>query len=183
MVLVVAMKDYLFINETSSSIVIVTERYWPNWLWVQLEFHFLTSLPPWFEKRQSWIAKIEAEFITHVSLVPSERVLHEYQNHLFCDDKISGLKSWLIEVFVSLDICNRSISKFSYETEEHRQLMQNTVVLCVLEIKLLVANDTPLSSSKTTSSISAIVLKSEGAILVVISDLLIKFLEYWHNFG
>ena len=84
---------------------------------------------------------------------------------------------------MSLDICNRSISKFSYETEEHRQLMQNTVVLCVLEIKLLVANDTPLSSSKTTSSISAIVLKSEGAILVVISDLLIKFLEYWHNFG
>ena len=33
-------------------------------------------------------------------------------------------------------------------------MLQNTVVLCVLKIKLFAANDTHLSSSKTTSSIS-----------------------------
>ena len=45
-----------------------------------------------------------------------------------------------------------------------------TLVLCVLEIKLLAANNTPLSSSKTTYSISAIFcweLKSKGATLVL----------------
>ena len=36
--------------------------------------------------RQSWIAKIGSEFITHVSLVLSERVLHKGQKHLFPDD-------------------------------------------------------------------------------------------------
>ena len=61
-------------NETSSSIVMGTVRYWPTWLWVQLtKVSSLTSWPPWFEKRQNWIAKIGAEFITHVSLVLSER--------------------------------------------------------------------------------------------------------------
>ena len=34
-------------------------------------------------------------------------------------------------------------------------MLQDTVVLSVLEIKLLAANDTPFSSSKTTCSISA----------------------------
>ena len=56
------------------------------------------------------------------------------------------------------------------ETEEHRQLLQDTVVLCVLEIKLLAANDTPLSSSKRTCSISATSyweLKSKVATLVL----------------
>ena len=101
----------------------------------------------------------------------SEKVLHEKQNHLFCDDKISGLRNWLVEVCMSVDTCRGgSISRFSSETEEHRQLLQDTVVLCVLEIKLLAANDTPLSSSKTTCSISATScweLKSKGATLVL----------------
>ena len=38
-----------------------------------------------------------AEFIVQVSLVLSERALHEGQNHLLSDDKISGLRNWLIE--------------------------------------------------------------------------------------
>ena len=100
----------------------------------------------------------------------SERVLLEGQNYLFCDDKISGFKNWLIEVCMSVDTCRGSISRFSSETEEHRQLLQDTVVLCVLEIKLLAANDTPLSSSKTTCSISATScweVKSKGATLVL----------------
>ena len=89
--------------------------------------------------------------MTHVSLVLSERVLHEGQNHLFSDDKISGLRNCLREVCMPVDTCRGSISRFSSETEEHRQVLQDTVVLSVLEIKLLAANDTPLSSSKTTS--------------------------------
>ena len=85
----------------------------------------------------------------------SERVLHEGQNHLFCDDKILGLRNWLIEVCMSVDTCRGSISRFSSEKGEHRQLLQDTVVLCVLEMKLLTANDTTISLSKTTSNISA----------------------------
>ena len=49
-------------------------------------------------------------------------------------------------------------------------MLQDTVVLSVLEIKLLAANDTPLSSSKTTCSISDIScweLKSKGVSLVL----------------
>ena len=38
---------------------------------------------------------------------------------------------------------------------KHRQVLQDTVVPTVLEIKLLAANDTPLSSSKTICSIFA----------------------------
>ena len=53
-----------------------------------------------------------------------------------------------------VDSCRESISRFSAETGEHRQVLQDAVVLSVLEIKLLAANDTPLSSIKTSCSIS-----------------------------
>ena len=75
----------------------------------------------------------------------SERALHEGKNHLFSDDKTSGLRNCLREVCMSVDTCRDSIVRFSSETEEHRQVLQDTVVLSVLEIKLLAANDTPLS--------------------------------------
>ena len=100
----------------------------------------------------------------------SERVLHDGQNHLLPDVKISGLKNCLTEVSIPVDTCRESISRFSSETEEHRQVLQDTVVLNVLEIKLLAANDTPFSSSKTTCSISATScweLKSKGVTLVL----------------
>ena len=84
----------------------------------------------------------------------SERVLHEGQNHLFCDHKISGLINWLIELFMSVDTCRGSISRFSSKTEKHRQLLQETVVLWVLEIKLLAANDTPLMNRNNKSESS-----------------------------
>ena len=54
-----------------------------------------------------------------------------------------------------VDTCRDSISRFFSETEEHRQVLHDTVILSVLEIKLLAANGTPLSSSKITYSISA----------------------------
>ena len=71
---------------------------------------------------------------------------------------------------MSVDTCRGSISRFSSETEKHRQVLQDTVVLCVLEIKLLAANGTTFRSFKTTCSISATScweLKSKGATLVL----------------
>ena len=43
----------------------------------------------------------------------SETTLHEGQDHLFCDDKISGLKNWLVEVWMSADTGRVKISRFS----------------------------------------------------------------------
>ena len=71
-----------------------------------------------------------------------ERVFHEGQNHFFPDDKVSGLRNCFREVCMLVDTCRESISRFSSETVEHRQVLQDTVVLSVLEIKLLAANDT-----------------------------------------
>ena len=70
---------------------------------------------------------------------------------------------------MSVDTCRGSISRFFSETEEHRQVLQDTIVPCVLESELNVANYTPFSSSKTTCSISATCcweLKSKGASLM-----------------
>ena len=158
-------------NETSSLIVMGTVRYSPGWLWVQLtKVSPLTKWPPWFGKQQSRIAKIGAEFITHASLVFLERALQKGQNHLYPNDKISGLRNCLREVWVSVDTCRDIISRFSYETEKHRQVLQDTVVLSALEIKLLAANDMPLSLSKTSYGISATScweFKSKGVTLVL----------------
>ena len=71
---------------------------------------------------------------------------------------------------MSVDTCRDSISRFSSETEEHSKVLQDTLVLSSLDIKLLTANDTPLSSSKTTISISVTScweLKLKGATLVL----------------
>ena len=67
----------------------------------------------------------------------SESVLHEGQNHLFPDDKISGLRNCLRDLCMSVDTCKDSMSRFSSKTEENKQVLQDTVVLSVLEIKLL----------------------------------------------
>ena len=56
----------------------------------------------------------------------SERVLHEEQNQLFPDDKISGLRNCLREVCMPVDTCRDSISRFSSEIEEHRQVLQDS---------------------------------------------------------
>ena len=60
-----------------------------------------------------------AEFKRHVSLVLSERVLPEGQNHLFPDDKISELRNCLREDFMSVDTCRDSISRFFSGREEY----------------------------------------------------------------
>ena len=67
----------------------------------------------------------------------SESALREGQNHLFPDDKISGLRNCLRDLCMSVDTCKDSMSRFSSKTEENKQVLQDTVVLSVLEIKLL----------------------------------------------
>ena len=61
-------------------------------------------------------------------------------------------------------------SRFSSDTEEQKQVLQETVIICVLQIKWLAVNDIPFSSSKTICSISATscwVLKSKGTPLMM----------------
>ena len=65
-----------------------------------------------------------------VSLMLSERRLHEGQNHLFCDDKISGFRNWFIGVCMSADTGRVTISRFSSDTEEQKQVLQETVIFC-----------------------------------------------------
>ena len=69
---------------------------------------------------------------------------------------------------MSADTGTVKISRFSSESEEQKQLLQETVIFCMLEINWLAARDTPFSSSKITCNISAKscwVLKSKGASL------------------
>ena len=88
-----------------------------------------------------------------VSLVLSERRLHEVQNHFFCDEKISGFRNWFIEVRRSVDTGRVTISRFFADTEEQKQVLQETVIFCVLQNKWLAANDITFTSSKTICSI------------------------------
>ena len=46
---------------------------------------------------------IGAELIMQVSLVLPQRILHDGQNHLLCNVKISGFKNWFIEVWMSAE--------------------------------------------------------------------------------
>ena len=84
------------------------------------------------ENQQSWIIKIGTEFIIQVSLVLSQRRLHDRQNHLFCDVKISDFKKWFIEVWMSVETGRVTVSRFSSDTAEQKQVVQETVIfLCV----------------------------------------------------
>ena len=69
---------------------------------------------------------------------------------------------------MSADTGTVKISRFSSESEEQKQLLQETVIFCMLEINWLAARDTPFSSSKITCNTSATpcsVLKSKGTLL------------------
>ena len=69
---------------------------------------------------------------------------------------------------MSADTGTVKISRFSSESEEQKQVLQETVIFCMLEINWLAARDTPFSSSKTTCNISVTpcsVLKSKGTLL------------------
>ena len=105
-----------------------------------------------------------------VSLELSQRRLDDEQNHLFCDVEISSLKIWFIEVWMSAETGGVTITRFSSDTDEQKQVLQETVIFCVLQIRWLAAIDMPFSSSKTTCSISATscwVLKLKGTPLMM----------------
>ena len=55
------------------------------WVFINLECEV--------ENQLSWITKIEPEPMMEVSLVAPVRQLHDGQNHLFYDSKISGFKN------------------------------------------------------------------------------------------
>ena len=63
-----------------------------------------------------------------VSLVLSQRRLHDGQNHLLCDVKVSSFKNWFIEVWMSAETGRVAISRFS---SEEKQAIQEAVIFCV----------------------------------------------------
>ena len=56
---------------------------------------------------------------------------------------------------MSADISRVKVSRLSSDSEDQKQVFQETVIFCVLEINWFPARDTPFSSSKTTFNISA----------------------------
>ena len=65
----------------------------------------------------------------------SQRRLNDGQNHLSCDVKISGFKNWFIEVWMPAEIGRVTISRFSSDIDEQMPVLQETVILCVLQIR------------------------------------------------
>ena len=72
------------------------------------------------ENRLSWITKIELEPMIEVSLVLSVRQLHDGQNHLFSDSKISGFKNLEREELIFGDNGIVSMSNFSSLAEKQK---------------------------------------------------------------
>ena len=73
---------------------------------------------------------------------------------------------------MSPDTGRVKISRFSSDSEEQKQVLQETVIFCVLEINWLAARDTSFRSSKTTCNIPATscwVLQSKGTPLKLYS--------------
>ena len=106
------------------------------------------------ENRLSWITKIEPELMMEVSLVLSVRQLHDGQNHLLSESKISGFKSLEKEELILGDNIV-TISNFSSLAEKQKHWLHETLILMVFEIKSLAATEVPFSSSMTNCSTSA----------------------------
>ena len=71
---------------------------------------------------------------------------------------------------MSAETVRVTVSRFSSDIDEQKQVLQETVIFCVLQIRWLAAIDMPFSSSKTTCSISATscwVLKLKGTPLMM----------------
>ena len=72
------------------------------------------------ENQLSWITKIEPELMMEVSLVLSVRQLHEGQNHLLSDSKISGFENLEKEELIFGDNGIVSMSNFSLLVEKQK---------------------------------------------------------------
>ena len=107
------------------------------------------------ENRLSWITKLELEPMMEVSLVLSVRQLHDGQNHLFSDSKISGFKNLEREELIFGDNRIVSMSDVSSLAEKQKYRLQEILIPMVFEIKSLAATEVPFSSSMTNCSTSA----------------------------
>ena len=72
------------------------------------------------ENRLSWITKIEPEPMMEVSLVLPVRQLHDGQNNLFSDSKISGFQNLEREELIFGDNGIVNISNFSPLAEKQK---------------------------------------------------------------
>ena len=114
----------------------------------------------------SWITKIEPELMMEVSLVLSIRQLHDGQNHLLSEFKISRFKNLEKEELILGGNGTVRISNFSSLAEKQKHWLDETLILMILEMKSLAATEVPFSSSMTTCSTSAAcccALKLNGA--------------------
>ena len=100
------------------------------------------------ENLPSWITKIEPELMMDISLVLSVRQLHDGQNHLLYESKISGFKSLEKEELILGDNIV-TISNFSSLAEKQKHWLHETLIVMVFQIKSLAATDVPFSSSMT----------------------------------
>ena len=91
------------------------------------------------ENRLSWITKTELEPMMEVSLVLSVRQLHDRQDHLFSDSKISDFKNLEREELIFGDNGIVSMSNFSSLAEKQKHSLQEMLILMVFEIKPLAA--------------------------------------------
>ena len=108
------------------------------------------------ENELSWITKIEPELMMEVSLVLSVRQLHDGQNHLLSDSKISGFKNLEKEELIFGDNGIVRMSNFYSLAEEPKHWLHETLILMVFEIKSLTATEVPFRSSMTNCSTSAV---------------------------
>ena len=101
-----------------------------------------------------------------VSLVLSVRQLHDGQNHLLSDSKISDFKNFEKEELLLGDNGIARMSNFSSLAEKQKHRLHETLILMVFEIKSLAASEVPFSLSMTncsTSTASCWKLKLNGA--------------------
>ena len=116
--LIDAIREYMVEKDTSSSTVMGIfnsrsgEQLNTCWSFISLECEV--------ENRLSWIIKIEPELMMEVSLVLSVRELHDRQNHLLSDSKISGSKNLEKEELIFGDNGIVSMSNFSSLAEKQK---------------------------------------------------------------
>ena len=139
-------------KDTSSSTVMGTfksksgEQLNTCWSFISLECEV--------ENRLSWITTIEPELMMEVSLVLFVRQLHDGQNHLLSDSKISAFKNLEKEELIFGDNGIVRMSNFSFLAEKQKHCLHETLILMVFEIKSLAATEMPFSSSVTNCSTS-----------------------------
>ena len=107
------------------------------------------------ENQLSWITKIEPELLMEVSLVLSVIQLHDGQNHLLSESKISSFKNLEREELILGDNGIVRMSIFSSLAEKQKHWLHETLILMVFESKSLAATKMPFRSSMKNCSTSA----------------------------